>query len=201
MNATVMTGVSVPSSSIRKVAIASFTGTAIEWYDFFLYNVATAVVFHQLFFPKGNNLAGHAASIHCLRGRFRRAPDRRHRLRPLRRPDRSQIDARSDAPHHGDRDLLIGLLPTYESIGIWAPILLVLLRVAQGFGVGGEWGGAVLMAVEHSPTKGNADFTGAGRRSASLPDCCSRPSSSDRSQSSPKNPLLVEEWDGGSRFC
>ena len=151
MNATVMTGVSLPSSSIRKVAIASFTGTAIEWYDFFLYNVATAVVFHQLFFPKGNNLAGMLQAYTVYAVGF------------VARPIGGMV-----CGHLGDRigrksmlvstllitgiaTFLIGLLPPYSAIGIWAPILLVLLRFTQGFGIGGEWGGAVLMAVEHSP--------------------------------------------------
>ena len=72
---------------------------------------------------------------------------------------------------------LIGVLPTYAAVGIWAPILLLVLRVFQGIGIGGEWGGAVLMAVEHSPTD-DAAFTEAGRRSASPPACCSAPARS-----------------------
>jgi MFS transporter, MHS family, shikimate and dehydroshikimate transport protein len=71
----------------------------------------------------------------------------------------------------GVATFLIGCLPTYNQIGIWAPILLILLRVAQGFGVGGEWGGAVLMAVEHAPLDDGASME-VGPKLASLPGCC-----------------------------
>ncbi len=145
--------------SIRKVAIASFIGTTIEWYDFFLYGTASALVFGKLFFPNYDPLTGTLASFGTYAVGF------------AARPIGGIV-----CGHYGDRigrksmlvltllimgvaTFLIGLLPTYQSIGIWAPILLVLLRVAQGFGVGGEWGGAVLMAVEHSP-KGKRGFYG-----------------------------------------
>jgi metabolite-proton symporter len=147
------------SASIRRVAIASFIGTAIEWYDFFLYGTASALVFGRLFFPNYDPLTGTLASFGTYAVGF------------VARPIGGIV-----CGHFGDRigrksmlvltllimgisTFLIGLLPTYESIGIWAPVLLVLLRVAQGFGVGGEWGGAVLMAVEHSP-KGMRGFYG-----------------------------------------
>jgi MHS family shikimate/dehydroshikimate transporter-like MFS transporter len=146
-------------SSIRRVAIASFIGTTIEWYDFFLYGTASALIFGRLFFPNYDPLTGALASFGTYAVGF------------VARPIGGIV-----CGHFGDRigrksmlvltllimgiaTFLIGLLPTYESIGIWAPILLVLLRVAQGFGVGGEWGGAVLMAVEHSP-KGKRGFYG-----------------------------------------
>jgi MHS family shikimate/dehydroshikimate transporter-like MFS transporter len=147
------------STSIRRVAIASFIGTTIEWYDFFLYGTASALIFGRLFFPNYDPLTGALASFGTYAVGF------------VARPIGGIV-----CGHFGDRigrksmlvltllimgiaTFLIGLLPTYESIGIWAPILLVLLRVAQGFGVGGEWGGAVLMAVEHSP-KGRRGFYG-----------------------------------------
>jgi metabolite-proton symporter len=137
--------------SIRKVAIASFIGTAIEWYDFFLYGTASALIFARLFFPTNDPYAGILASYGTYAVGF------------AARPIGGIV-----CGHFGDRigrksmlvltllimgiaTFLIGLLPTYEQIGIWAPILLVVLRIAQGFGIGGEWGGAVLMAVEHSP--------------------------------------------------
>jgi metabolite-proton symporter len=146
-------------ASIRKVAIASFIGTTIEWYDFFLYGTASALVFGRLFFPNYDPLTGTLASFGTYAVGF------------VARPIGGIV-----CGHFGDRigrksmlvltllimgiaTFLIGLLPTYESIGIWAPILLVLLRVAQGFGVGGEWGGAVLMAFEHSP-RGQRGFYG-----------------------------------------
>ncbi len=149
----------VPETSIRKVALASFIGTAIEWYDYFLYGTAAALVFNQLFFPEFSPLAGTLASFATFAVGF------------FARPVGGIVFG-----HFGDRigrktmlvltllimgiaTFLIGLLPTYETIGVWAPILLVLLRVFQGFGVGGEWGGAVLMAVEHSP-RGRRGFYG-----------------------------------------
>ena len=139
------------TGSVRLVALASFIGTTIEWYDFFLYGTAAALVFNRLFFPNFDPLMGTLVRLRHLCRRILRPALRRHRHRPLRRQDRPQVDARADAGDHGRRHLLIGLLPTYEQIGPWAAVALVLLRVAQGFGVGGEWGGAVLMAVEHAP--------------------------------------------------
>ncbi len=138
-------------SVIRKVALASLIGTTIEWYDFFLYGTASALIFNRLFFPNYDPVTGTLASFGTYAVGF------------LARPIGGIV-----CGHYGDRigrksmliltllimgiaTALIGLLPTYEQIGIWSPILLILLRVAQGFAVGGEWGGAVLMAVEHSP--------------------------------------------------
>lgn len=147
------------NSSIRKVAIASFVGTTIEWYDFFLYGTASALIFGRLFFPNYDPLTGTLASFGTYAVGF------------VARPIGGIV-----CGHFGDRigrksmliftlllmgvaTALIGCLPTYNQIGIWAPILLVVLRVAQGFAVGGEWGGAVLMAVEHSP-RGQRGFYG-----------------------------------------
>jgi metabolite-proton symporter len=131
--------------------VAATVGTTIEWYDFFLYGTAAALVFAPLFFPTVDPLTGTLSSFGTFAVGF------------LARPLGGVIFG-----HFGDRvgrkamlvyslmimgvsTFLIGILPTYASIGAWAPVLLVLLRSAQGIGVGGEWGGAVLMAVEHSP--------------------------------------------------
>ena len=139
------------TTSIRPVIVSSFIGTTIEWYDFFLYGTAAALVFNQLFFPTFDPLAGTLASFATYAVGFA--------ARPL---------GGIVFGHYGDKigrkamlvlallimgvaTFLIGLLPSYDSIGVWAPILLVALRFIQGIGVGGEWGGAVLMAVEHSP--------------------------------------------------
>src|SRR3712207_6755176 len=139
------------SSSIRQVAFASFIGTAIEWYDFFLYGTAAALVFNQLFFPTFAPLTGTLASFATFGVGF------------FARPVGGVVFG-----HFGDRigrksmlvitllvmggaTFLIGLLPTFQTAGILAPILLVTLRFLQGFAVGGEWGGATLMAVEHAP--------------------------------------------------
>jgi MFS transporter, MHS family, shikimate and dehydroshikimate transport protein len=138
-------------SSIRAVIFASFIGTTIEWYDFFLYGTAAALVFNKLFFPNLDSLAGTLSAYGTFAVGF------------VARPLGGAVFG-----HFGDRlgrktmlvwslllmgaaTLLIGFLPTYSSIGVWAPVLLVAVRFLQGIGVGGEWGGAVLMAVEHSP--------------------------------------------------
>lgn len=139
-------------SSITQVAIASWIGTSIEWYDFFLYSTASALVLGPLFFsPKLSPLAAQLAAFATFWVGF------------AARPVGGIVFG-----HFGDRigrkamliltlmimglgTFLVGLMPTYSVIGIWAPILLVILRFAQGFAVGGEWGGAVLMATEHSP--------------------------------------------------
>jgi metabolite-proton symporter len=136
-------------ASIRRVVIASFIGTTIEWYDFFLYGTAAALVFNQLFFPSFDPVTGTMAAFATYAVGF------------FARPVGGIVFG-----HFGDKlgrktmlvttlmimgvaTVLIGLLPTYSQIGVAAPILLVALRFIQGFGVGGEWGGAVLMAVEH----------------------------------------------------
>ncbi|MGJ7609676.1 MULTISPECIES: MFS transporter [unclassified Variovorax] len=137
--------------SVRTVAMASFIGTAIEWYDFFLYGIASAVVFSKLFFPNYDPMVGTLISFATFAVGY------------LARPFGGAFFG-----HIGDRvgrksvlvatllimgvaTTLVGLLPTYAQIGIWAPIALLVLRLAQGIAVGGEWGGAVLMAVEHAP--------------------------------------------------
>ena len=137
--------------SIRLVAFASLIGTTIEWYDFFLYGTAAALVFNRLYFPTFDPRMGTLAAFGTYTVGF------------VARPIGGAIIG-----HYGDKigrksmlvlTLLImgvatfgiGLLPTYEQIGPWAAVALVVLRLAQGFGVGGEWGGAVLMAVEHAP--------------------------------------------------
>ncbi|HWV94931.1 MAG TPA: MFS transporter [Vicinamibacterales bacterium] len=145
------TAPSSETNSVRLVAVASFIGTTIEWYDFFLYGTAAALVFNRLFFPTFDPLMGTLAAFGTYAVGF------------VARPVGGIVIG-----HYGDKigrksmlvltlvvmgvaTFLIGLLPTYEQIGPWAAVGLVLLRVAQGFGVGGEWGGAVLMAVEHAP--------------------------------------------------
>jgi len=140
-----------PRSEIIKVAFASLIGTSIEWYDFFLYGTAAALVFNKLFFPQFDPLVGTIAAFATFAVGF------------IARPFGGIIFG-----HYGDRlgrknmlyitllimglaTAAIGLLPTYQSIGVWAAVLLVVMRLCQGFGLGGEWGGAVLMAVEHAP--------------------------------------------------
>src|SRR5262245_44400195 len=137
--------------SVRLVAFASLIGTTIEWYDFFLYGTAAALVFNRLFFPNSDPLMGTLYAFGTYAVGF------------FARPFGGIVIG-----HYGDKvgrksmlvltlvimgvaTFLIGLLPTYAQIGPWAAVALIVLRIAQGFGVGGEWGGAVLMAVEHAP--------------------------------------------------
>jgi MFS transporter, MHS family, shikimate and dehydroshikimate transport protein len=146
-------------SSIRLVAFASLLGTTIEWYDFFLYNTAAALVFNKLFFPTFDPFVGTLLSFSTYTVGF------------VARPVGAIVIG-----HFGDKvgrksmlvltlvmmgvaTCLIGALPTYATIGSWAAALLVLLRIVQGFGVGGQWGGAVLMTVEHAP-EGKRGFYG-----------------------------------------
>ena len=136
---------------IVKVALASLIGTSIEWYDYFLYGTAAALVFNKLFFPSYDPLIGTLLAFATFSLGF------------VARPVGGIVFG-----HYGDKigrkkmlyltlmimglaTAFIGLLPTYNSIGIWAPVLLITMRLLQGFGLGGEWGGAVLMAVEHAP--------------------------------------------------
>jgi metabolite-proton symporter len=143
--------VSHTAGSIRSVAIASLIGTTIEWYDFYLYGTAAALVFNRLYFPTIDPRLGTLAAFATYSVGF------------IARPIGGIVIG-----HFGDRvgrksmlvltlmvmgiaTFCIGLLPTYAQWGPWAAVALVVLRLAQGFGVGGEWGGAVLMAIEHAP--------------------------------------------------
>ncbi|WP_316205192.1 MULTISPECIES: MFS transporter [unclassified Bradyrhizobium] len=138
------------ASPIAHVVSASVLGTAIEWYDFLIYGTAAALVFNKLFFPAFDPLMGTIAAFGTYAVGF------------VARPIGGAIIG-----HFGDRlgrktmlmatllimgagTFLIGCLPTYQQIGIWAPILLVALRFVQGIGLGGEWSGAVIMVAEHA---------------------------------------------------
>ena len=137
------------TSSLRRVVMASLVGTTIEWYDFFLYGSAAALVFNRLFFPTFDPLNGTLLAFATYALGFVARPvggivfghfgDRIGRKRLLM----------ASLILMGVATTLIGLLPTYAEIGIWAPILLIAIRLLQGFAVGGEWGGAVLLAAEH----------------------------------------------------
>jgi MHS family shikimate/dehydroshikimate transporter-like MFS transporter len=138
-------------SKMNAIVFASCFGTIIEWYDFLIYATAAALVFNQAFFPTFEPLAGTLAALGSYAVGF------------LARPLGGALFG-----HFGDRlgrksmlvltlfvmglsTFLIGLLPTYGSIGVLAPILLIALRIVQGIGLGGEWGGASLMVLEHAP--------------------------------------------------
>jgi MHS family shikimate/dehydroshikimate transporter-like MFS transporter len=140
----------VTARPMGRVAASVLIGTTIEWYDFILYGSAAALVLGPQFFPGGDPVASTLLAFSTFAVGFL--------ARPLGgivlghfgdRVGRKQMLVLS-LSMMGVATFLMGLLPTYESIGVAAPILLVLLRLVQGFGVGGEWGGAVLTAVEHS---------------------------------------------------
>jgi MFS transporter, MHS family, shikimate and dehydroshikimate transport protein len=140
-------------AKLRQIVLASVLGTAVEWYDFLIYGVGAALVFNKLFFPTFDPLVGTLAAFGSYAVGF------------VARPLGGAIFG-----HFGDRlgrkamltmtmvimgggTFLIGLLPTYSQIGILAPTLLIFLRLLQGIGIGGEWGGAVLMVIESGDAK------------------------------------------------
>ncbi|WP_432844884.1 MFS transporter [Amycolatopsis sp. CA-161197] len=141
----------VRGEQVRRVAVASAIGTTIEWYDYFIYSTATALVFNKLFFPSLSPASGTLAAFATLGVGF------------VARPLGGIVWG-----HFGDRvgrkamlvaslvlmglaTAAVGVLPTFAQAGVLAPVLLVVLRVLQGISAGGEWGGAALMAVEHAP--------------------------------------------------
>lgn len=145
--------VGIERSKMNSIVFASCFGTIIEWYDFLIYATAAALVFNKAFFPTFDPLAGTLAALGSYAVGF------------LARPLGGALFG-----HFGDRlgrksmlvltlfimglsTFCIGLLPTYASIGVLAPILLILLRIVQGIGLGGEWGGASLMVLEHAPAE------------------------------------------------
>src|SRR6516225_4982281 len=141
-----------------KAVVASTVGTAIEWYDFFLYSIVTGLVFAKEFFPKSDPLVGTLQAFLIYAVGF------------VARPVGAAIFG-----HYGDRigrkaalvwtlflmgiaTVSVGFVPNYSQIGIWGAILLTILRFIQGVGVGGEWGGSVLLAMEWSKSHGNRGF-------------------------------------------
>ena len=150
---------SKPSRQYVVAGIASLLGTTIEWYDFYIYGTAAALIFNKIFFPAFDPVTGTLAAFATYSVGF------------LARPLGGFIFG-----HFGDRvgrkamlivtllmmglpTIAVGLIPSYAQIGYWAAALLVLMRFMQGIAVGGEWGGAVLMAVEHAP-EGKKGFFG-----------------------------------------
>src|SRR6202046_2800211 len=149
------------SAQLRKAVIASTIGTAIEWYDFFLCGTAAGLVFGKLYFPNSDVLAGTLLAFGTYFIGF------------VGRPIGAAIFG-----HYGDRigrkatliatllcmglaTFAIAFVPTYASIGIWGAVILTVLRLIQGIGVGGEWGGSVLLAMEWARTTKNRGFNAA----------------------------------------
>ena len=147
-------GTTGPKSGLKKIVAASMVGTIVEWYEFFLYATAASLVFGAFFFPNaGSQLDGIIAAFLTYAVGFI--------ARPLGGIVFGQIGDKLGRKHTlqltiilvGVATFLMGCLPGFDSIGYWAPALLVILRFIQGFAVGGEWGGAVLLVAEHSPNK------------------------------------------------
>lgn len=147
-------------SEATKALLSSLAGTSIEWYEFFVYGIAAALVFGKLFFPSFDSLVGTLLSLSTFAVAF------------VARPVGAALFG-----HYGDRigrkaslivtltmmggaTFLIGFLPTYDSIGIWAPVLLIVLRIVQGISLGGEYSGAVLISVEHAGANRQGYFGG-----------------------------------------
>ncbi|HSA40781.1 MAG TPA: MFS transporter, partial [Mycobacterium sp.] len=143
-----------PSTGLRRVVVASMAGTVVEWYEFFLYGTAATLVFSKVFFPQtGSDLDAILAAFVTYAVGFAARPlgglvfgyfGDRYGRKTLLQLSLLLVGAAT---------FLMGCLPTFGQIGYWAPLLLVVLRFVQGFAVGGEWGGAVLLVAEHSPNR------------------------------------------------
>lgn len=142
----------------KKVLIASLTGSSIEWFDYFLYGTAAALVFNKIFFPMVDPVIGLILSYLSFSLTFF--------IRPIGGVLFAHIGDRIGRKKTlvltlslmGGATVMIGLLPTYDMIGMWAPALLILMRIIQGMGIGGEWGGALLLAYEYAPEKRKGFF-------------------------------------------
>ena len=149
---------SVQRAQLRRAVIASTVGTTIEWYDFLLYSVVTGLVFGRLFFPKSDPLVGVLEAFAIYTVGF------------IARPIGAAIFG-----HYGDRigrkgaliatllltglaTFAVGFVPTYEQVGIWGAVILTIIRFIQGVGVGGEWGGSVLLSMEWARTNEHRGF-------------------------------------------
>ena len=144
--------------TMRKILIASLTGSVIEWFDFFLYGTVAALVFNKIFFVSEDPAIGLILSYASFALTFF--------IRPFGGILFSHIGDRIGRKKTlvltlslmGIATMAIGLLPSYHTIGIWAPILLIFFRLLQGIGIGGEWGGALLLAVEYAPNEKRGFF-------------------------------------------
>ncbi|MEU1514561.1 MFS transporter [Streptomyces sp. NPDC005811] len=153
---------------LRRVALSGLLGTAVEFYDFLVYGTVAALVFGELFFPGADPAVGTIAAFGTFAAGY------------VARPLGGVLFG-----HFGDRlgrksmllltmglmggaSFLIGLLPTYDTIGVWAPVLLIALRVVQGIAIGGEWGGATLMVVEHAGERRRGLWSGFTQMGAPL---------------------------------
>ena len=185
------------AAELRKAVIAATVGTTIEWYDFFIYGTAAGLIFPALYFPKEDPLTGTLAAFGTYFVGF------------VGRPIGAAIFG-----HYGDRigrkatliatlllmgvsTFLVAFVPGYASIGVWGAVILTILRMLQGIGVGGEWGGSVLIAMEWRAATAAAGSSPPGRNSA-CPRVCSSPTWSSW-RSAPGRVLVSRLGAGGSR--
>jgi len=146
------------AAMMRRIAIASCIGTTVEWYDFFIYATASALVFNKLFFPTSDPLVGSLVALGTYAAGFFARPlggllfgvigDRYGRKQALV----------TTLLIVGIATFVIGLMPTYDEIGIWAPLALLFIRLLHGFGIGGEQGNAILIMCEHAPARARGFF-------------------------------------------
>src|SRR5216117_1852956 len=136
-----------------RAVVASTVGTSIEWYDYFLFGTAGALVFAKLFFPKSDPLTGTLNTYAIFFAGFLARPVGAWLFGTFGDRIGRKATLIATLLFMGIATFLIGLMPTYSSIGLWAAVILVVLRACQGLGVGGEWGGSVLMSMEWGSQK------------------------------------------------
>ena len=151
-------GVPTPANSRSRVILASLIGTTIEFYDFYVYATAAVLVFPHLFFPAGNDTTALLASLAVFGAAMIARPLGAVFFGHLGDKKGRKITLIGALLTMGIATFLIGLLPTYPSVGWLAPLMLVILRLAQGFALGGEWSGAALVATENAPAGKRAIF-------------------------------------------
>ncbi|WP_347753993.1 MFS transporter [Agrococcus sp. ProA11] len=148
------------TSRARRAGIAAFVGTTIEWYDFYVYATAAALVFGPIFFPSDDPLAETASAFATFAVAFLVRPIGGILFGHIGDKFGRRVSLVMTLLLMGVATVLVGCLPTHSDVGILAPILLIALRALQGLAVGGEWGGAVLMSVEHAPEKSKTFYGG-----------------------------------------
>ena len=166
-----MTTAAAPNQA-RKAGIAALVGTTLEWYDFLIYGTAAALVLNSQFFPNADPTTGTLAAFATYAIGFLARPLGGIVLGNMGDKVGRKKMLIFTIVLMGVATTLIGVLPNYAAIGMWAPILLILLRLLQGFGAGGEYAGAVVLSVEHGDQK-RRGLAGAWRPPASRwPPCC-----------------------------
>jgi MFS family permease len=157
---TITTGVNQDAGQMRKLVIASVLGNALEWYDFFLYGTAAALVFGTLFFPVGGDpLQGTLLAFSGFAVGFLARPLGGIVFGHLGDRYSRKMTLIMTLTLMGATTFVIGLLPVYSQVGIWAPLTLIILRFLQGVASGGEWGGGVLMLSENAPASRRGFYT------------------------------------------